>query len=61
MQAYVCERLGENVHYLSLMRINKGVIKGYNIQDNHDKLVSLKPDERERERKHGNTEERVEI
>jgi hypothetical protein len=45
MQAYVCERLGKNVHYLSSMRINERVIKGYDIPDNHDKLVGLKPEE----------------
>jgi hypothetical protein len=27
MQAYVCERLGENVHYLSSMCINERVIR----------------------------------
>jgi hypothetical protein len=47
MQAYVCERLGENVDYLSPMRINESAIKDYDIPDNHDKIVSLKPEERE--------------
>jgi hypothetical protein len=30
------------------MHINERVIKGYDISDKHDKLVSLKPNERER-------------
>jgi hypothetical protein len=41
MQAYVCERLGENVGYLSPMRINERAIKDYDIPDNHDKIVHL--------------------
>jgi hypothetical protein len=50
MQSYVSKRLRENVHYLSSMCINKRVIKGYDIPDNHEKSVILKPKERERER-----------
>jgi hypothetical protein len=51
MQAFVCERLGQNVHYLSPLRINERVIKGYDVPDNHEKLVSLKPEERQAARK----------
>ena len=41
MQAYASQELGEDIIYLSPMRITQRAIIGYDIPDTHPKLVNL--------------------